>query len=128
MPFDNPHQNPFGDLELLIDARDRISTHAKWMQGGFRDGERHCLVAALSVSSDSRSFKQPNETERRLSRLLVSQLPDSAPFLARVRIFPARQRLMWFNDSSSTHHDDVIALLERAMQRLTSTLPVCVSG
>ena len=128
MPFDNPHQTPFDDLELLMDARNRISTHSRWMQGGFRDGERHCLVAALSVASGNRSFKQPNETERRLSRLLVAQLPGSAPLLARVRMFPARQRLMWFNDSSGTHHDDVIALLDRAIQRLTSTLPVCVSG
>ena len=26
MPFDNPHQTPFGDAELLWEARSRIST------------------------------------------------------------------------------------------------------
>ena len=26
MPFDNPHQMPFGDLELLMEARGRISS------------------------------------------------------------------------------------------------------
>ena len=25
MPFDSPHQMPFGDIELLMDARSRIS-------------------------------------------------------------------------------------------------------
>ena len=33
MPFDNPHQTPFGDLELLMEARGRISSRRTF---GFR--------------------------------------------------------------------------------------------
>jgi hypothetical protein len=54
MPFDNPDRAPFGDLELLRDARSRISSGDRWVQGQFRDGERECLVAVLSVVSGSR--------------------------------------------------------------------------
>ncbi len=54
MPFDNPHQAPFGDIELLREARSRISSKGDWVQGRFRDGHRECLVAALSVVSGSR--------------------------------------------------------------------------
>jgi hypothetical protein len=73
MPFDNPDQAPFGDLDLLMDARNRVSSRDRWVQGQFRDGERECLVAALSVVSGSRSFSMPNPTERRLTRILVAQ-------------------------------------------------------
>jgi hypothetical protein len=75
MPFDNPNQNPFGDLELLRDARERISTSERWVQGQFRDGKRECLVAALSAVSGSRSVNMPTQTERRLARLLVVHIP-----------------------------------------------------
>ena len=68
MPFDNPHEMPFGDIEILRNARARISHRRDWVQGCFRDGDRHCLVAALSLASDSRSFRRSNPTERRLAR------------------------------------------------------------
>ena len=35
MPFDNPHQTPYGDLELLIEARSRISRREAWVRGPF---------------------------------------------------------------------------------------------
>ena len=75
MPFDNPHQAPFGDIELLREARSRISSKSDWVQGRFRDGHRECLVAALSVVSGSRAFNMPNRTERRLARLLAVHIP-----------------------------------------------------
>jgi hypothetical protein len=31
MPFDNPHQTPFGDLELLMETRGRISGRETWI-------------------------------------------------------------------------------------------------
>jgi hypothetical protein len=75
MPFDNPHQTPFCDIELLLDARSLISDRGDWAQGRFRDQNRRCLVAALSSVSGSRSVYSANRVERRLARLLATQLP-----------------------------------------------------
>ena len=60
MPFDNPHQAPNGDLQILMEARDRISDRANWLKRSFRDGDRYCLVGALSEACRSRSFNGPN--------------------------------------------------------------------
>jgi hypothetical protein len=124
MPLDNPYRTPFGDLGLLADAQDRISTRNTWVQGRFKDGNRRCLVAALSVASGSSSFELPNQTERRLARLLAAHIPRTAPFWARIRLVPARQRLMWFNDSPRTGHEDVMALFDRTFCHLANTAPV----
>ena len=128
MPFDNPHQAPFSNDEVLRDARRRISNENDWAQGRFRDGDRHCLVAALSVVSGSRNFNMPNPVERRLARLLVAQLPARKRIWARLRFFTARQRLMWFNDDPRTSHADVMALFDRTIDNLASKMPVYVSG
>jgi len=32
MPFDNPHQTPFGDLELMMEASGCISSRKAWVQ------------------------------------------------------------------------------------------------
>ena len=85
MPFDAPYQTPFGDIELLTDARSCIFKRDTWIQGQFQDGNRRCLVAALSLVSGSRRSDMPNRTERRLVRLLAAQLPSDGPFLTRIR-------------------------------------------
>ena len=128
MPFDNPHQMPFGDLELLMEARSRISSKHFWVQGHFQKDGRYCLVASLSLTCGTRSIGMPNRTERRLSRLVAKQTPSNAPFLVRYRFMPARQRLIAFNDDPHTRHDDVLALLDRTIDRLASTAPVCVTA
>src|SRR3974377_518287 len=63
MPFDNPRQPPFGDIELLWDARSRIGRKGDWVQGRFQDGNRHCLVAALSLAAGRASFNMPKRLE-----------------------------------------------------------------
>ena len=128
MPFDNPHQMPFGDLELLMEARDRISSRDTWVQGHFQKDGRYCLVASLSLTCGTRSFGMPNRTERRLSRLIAKQMPSDAPFWIRHRFMPARRRLIAFNDDLLTRHEDVIALLDRAIEHLASTAPVYVAA
>ena len=128
MPFDNPHQTPFGDLELLMEARGRISSRDTWVQGHFQKRGRYCLVASLSLTCGSRSFGMPNRTELRLSRLVAMHMPSNAPFWIRHRFMPARRRLIAFNDDLLTHHEDVIALLDRAIEHLASTAPVCVAA
>ena len=126
MPFDNPHQTPFGDIELLQDARRLISDRSDWVQGRFQDGNRRCLVAALSSVSGSRDFDAGNRVERRLTRLLARQLPPST-FWSRMRFFTARQRLILFNDNRDTRHEEIIALFDRTIDKLTWDMPVCVS-
>lgn len=125
MPFDNPHQIPFGDTQLLREARSRISSRADWVQGRFRDGRRECLVAALSVVSGSRSFNMPNSTERRLARLLAVHIPPRR-FWTRVKLLPARQRLIIFNDSFCTKHEDVMAVFDHTIDQLVSKAPISI--
>src|ERR1700694_1300339 len=112
MPFGIPHQTPLGDARLLWDARSRVSTRSDWVQGRFQDGNRLCIVGALSLVSGSPSFNTPNRVERRLARVLVAQLPPGRRVWARLRFFTARQRLMWFNDNRRTSHADVMALFD----------------
>ena len=128
MPFDNPHQMPFGDLELLMEARGRISSRDTWVQGHFRKEGRYCLVASLSLTCGTRSFGMPSRTEQRLSRLVAKHMPSNAPFLVRHRFMPARWRLIAFNDDLLTRHKDVIALFDRAIEHLAITTPVRVAA
>ena len=139
MPFDNPYQTPFGDIELLLDARRLISDRGHWVKRRFQDGNRRCLVAALSSVSLSQgsglssrvkrrlSRLLASRVERRLSRLLARQLPSRALW-SRVKVIPARQRLMLFNDDPGTKHEDVVALFDHAINDLTIKAPVYVSA
>ena len=126
MPFDNPHQTSFGDLDVLEDARIRIFTQDRWVKRRFQVGERLCVVAALSLAARSRNFSLPNRTERRLTRLLAAQIPPTRPFFRRITLVSARQRLMRYNDSAGTGHPEVIALLDRAIHHLVREAPACV--
>jgi hypothetical protein len=123
MPFDNPHQTQFGGIDLLLDARSRLSNSNDWVKERFQEGNRLCLVAALSVAAGSPDFQTPNRTEQRLARLVAAQLPDTVPSWARCRLFTARQRLIWFNDSPRTKQEDVVALMGRAIDCALSRAP-----
>ena len=48
------------------------------------------------------------------------QIPTNVPLRMRLRIMPARQRLMYFNDDTPTTHSDVVALYDRTIEHLTS--------
>jgi hypothetical protein len=126
MPFDAPCQTPFGDIEFLTDARSRISNPKSWVQGRLEDGDRHCLVAALSLACGSRSFDMPNRTEKKLARLIATQIPRDAPFMSRWRLIPVRQRLMSLNDAPCTTHEDVMALFDRTISQLATTARISV--
>ena len=125
MPFDNPHELPFGDLEILRTARSQISNKGSWMKCGFQKGDRLCLVAGLSVAAGSPNFDNPNRIERRLARILVAQLPPTAPLLTRLRVYPVRRRLMRFNDHRRTRHEDVLAVYDRAIDHLAHKTAEC---
>ncbi len=128
MPLDNLTQAPVGDLEILIDARSRISGQNSWVQGRFADGERRCLVAALSQACESRSFSVPNKIERRLARMLARQLPAEAPWRTKTRLVSARRRLMAFNDCPRTARHDVLALFDRTIRDLMQKVPEYASA
>jgi hypothetical protein len=125
MPFDNPHDSPFGDLEVLRAARSHISDKGHWLKADFQDGDRLCLVAALSVAAGSRNFCIPNPVEQRLARILAAQLPPTAPLLTRIRVYPVRRRLMFFNDDAQTLHEDVLAVFDRAINHLAHKTTEC---
>lgn len=128
MPFDHPIPAPIGDLEILLETRDRIENEEQWLQQHFEDGDRHCLVAALSLACGSPSFYAPNRLERRLARMLARQLPPEAPWWARLRLVSARRQLMSFNDDRQTSHEDVIALVDRTVGRLVDKVPQFVAA
>ena len=123
MPFDNPHDAPADDLAILIDARDRIADRHAWIKRAFKKGDRHCLVAALSLACGSHSFHAPNKTERRLAQMLAKQLPSKAPLWVKIRLVSARTRLMRFNDDHLTSHEDVVALFDRTIGWLICKVP-----
>jgi hypothetical protein len=98
MPFDNPSQAPIGDVAILIDARSRIADPSRWLKHGFQDGDRHCLVAALSLACDGPKFGIPNETERRLARQLAKQVCHH-------QMGGSRQFQKWANDVQRSPSD-----------------------
>ena len=105
MPFDNPPQAPFGDAAILMDARRRVADPSRWLKHGFQDGDRHCLVAALSLACDSPRFDNPNETERRLAKHLAKQMPLGRDISRWVAFVSPRHGLMVFNDHRRTRHE-----------------------
>ena len=128
MPFDNPNPAPIGDLEILLDTRDRIGRQEQWLQQQFENGDRHCLVAALSLACGSPGFFAPNKLERRLARMLARELPPRGTLWTRVKLVSPRRRLMSFNDDRQTRHEDVIALVDRTAQHLMDRVPQLVSA
>jgi hypothetical protein len=116
MPFDNPYEVPIGDLEILIDARARISSENSWVKRCFQNGRGYCVVGALSLACGSPGFNVANQTERRLVQLLAKQLEPSLPW--GIRLLPARYRLMSFNDHPRTSHNDVMILFDRTISCL----------
>jgi hypothetical protein len=126
MPFDSSHQMPASDLEVLVDARGHISGKNAWVKRRFQDGNRHCLVGALSLACGSPGFNVMNQTERRLARLLAEQLSPEEHWWMRLRFVTVRSRLMSFNDHPRTTHEDVLAVYDHAIHCLARRFPAPV--
>ena len=62
MPFDNPHELPFGDLEILRAARSRVSDKGSWLKCGFQKGNRFCLVAGTIRGGGEPQLRQSEPT------------------------------------------------------------------
>ena len=91
-------------------------------------GVSSAVVAALSLAAGSRHFNMPNKTERRLARLLAAQIPPPTSLFKRITLLSARQRLIRYNDSFGTSHQEVIALFDRSIHYLASEASACVSA
>jgi hypothetical protein len=120
MPYDSRHQLLSGDIAILAAARDRIADRDHWGQFRPREGERFCIVAALAWASRRGNPDDAGETERRLHKLLVAQLPRTAALRARMTFIAPRYRLMIFNDCLRTYHDDVVELFDNVVRQLVS--------
>ena len=127
MPFDNPPQGPLSDVEVLLDARARIDDPHCWLKGEFSKENRHCLVAALALACRNPQFDQPSRTGRRLILAMARQLPRGWGRLQRTICFRPMHRLIRFNDSPRTVHDDVMALFDRTIQHLAATAPATLA-
>jgi hypothetical protein len=127
MPFDNPHQEPIGDIAVLMDARARISDADCWLKHAFQEGNHLCLVAALSLACNSRSFEQPSEAERRLAGILVKRIRKGGYRRWLVFLTP-RYRLIMFNDHPRTEHNDVVALFARTIEHLVNRAPLAAGA
>jgi hypothetical protein len=92
----------------------------------FQDGDRHCLVAALSLACDGPKFGIPNETERRLARQLAKQVCHG--FTKWAALVSFRNGLMMFNDHRRTRHDDVVGLFDRAIHHAAMKAPLYVAA
>jgi hypothetical protein len=123
MPFDNPPQGPLSDVEILLDARSRIDDPHCWLKGEFSKENRYSLVVALALACQNPQFDQPSRTGRRLILAMARQLPRGWGRLQRIICFRPMHRLIRFNDSPRTTHDDVMALFDRTIQYLAVMAP-----
>ena len=123
MPFDGPHECPFSDIDRLLAARGKIASPNQWTKGALRrDDNRDRVVGALKKVSGSLGEFRLTRAELRLAGLLANQLPKRNIILgALFRRSPVR-RLMKFNDNRWTRHSEVLALFDRAIERLQVTM------
>jgi hypothetical protein len=113
------------DAKVLIRLRHRISSPEKWCQSVYMDGPKRCLIGAL--------IEELNVLEE--TKLLLEERGSYQPdfnqndhqscfylLLAKRELFPDfhwRDLERW-NDDPDTSHDDVLRVLDRAIECATS--------
>ena len=123
MSFDGPHECPFGDIDQLVAARGRIASPNQWTKGALsRDDNRYCVVGALKKVCGSLGDSRLTRAELRLAGLLANQLPKRNIILGALLHRSPVRRLMKFNDNRWTRHSAVLALFDRAIERLQVTM------
>ena len=121
MPFDSlggPDRDP-DDADLLIAARNLIDCPGAWIKHAYYrqdNGQKSfCVMGALSAVCGS-GYALPSRKAHRLARYLVKEMPHRGGYLLRYLSAPLRVRV--YNDSGNTTQNDVIALFDKAIQRL----------
>lgn len=118
MPFDNSHEEPFGDIELLRRAKGLINTPDKWTKHVFfNDRGGYCAVAALSLACTGLVDRRLTPQGRRLASHLCRELP----WRKLLWFLTARAKLISFNDYGPTTHADMMHVFDRAIDRLYHT-------
>lgn len=122
MPFDDTTQRftettDTPTLQILRAMRHRLRSRFGWCKGELNAGSRVCLVGALHQAQD---VHYPDHSYPRHQRL-----PDGARYVdINYRILAAAHRVTgqiypimeYFNDARATHHIDIIAALDRAIE------------
>lgn len=87
----------------LIAAKALIDTPEKWAKGSMIIGDRLCVVGAIGVARkwDAQAFETPE----------YAALDRSLP-----AINLTGYRVSRYNDHPNTTHDDIMALLDRAIE------------
>jgi hypothetical protein len=113
MPFDpeiplrdTPTVHPrWREIATLHNMKARLSNPDQWCRGRLFDGAASCLVGSLWLSN---GIADPTEW---------SQMPISGQQIYdRLRKLTARRDVASFNDDPAVSHDDVMGLLEMALQ------------
>ena len=113
MPFDAPQRSNH-DSELLAQAKNALVRRG-WVQGQYsHDDGRLCAVAALAIACGNRRFGHPSRTQRRLARLLASELPHWGWYSWWMSGY---FRVKGYNDAPHTGYDDVMDMYDRAIMR-----------
>jgi hypothetical protein len=111
--------------KLLIGVRNRISHPENWCQLAYVDGVKRCLTGALIEELNLREERQIPLEEGNAFRPDFDQNDDRSCFyiiLAKKELFPDfgwRDLARW-NDDPDTSHDDILRVLDRAIECATS--------
>lgn len=123
MPFDPLGFDPKtpSDLELLKRARALIADPDHWTKRAYIDTVngfiQRCPIAALADTCGATTYVQLGRRERQLARLLIQAMPANGGLLS--KLVTDRRRLILFNDSNDTTHQDVMVLFDRAILSAT---------
>lgn len=112
MPFDAMPETQTNDVIKLRIALDGLSDKRQWAQGswGTKRSADHCLLGWLLMATDY----EPDEATRLALDYVWPSLPE------KVRGRPCGSKVTAisnYNDSCRTRHGDVVALLERAIEK-----------
>lgn len=100
-------------LDVLLRMRERLSNPDNWCQKDLGRGERRCLVgtidAVMHIEPEQRQPFAQHEDWEAVYKLL-HQLSDG--------------EVATFNDAKDTRHEDVLALLDLAIEQRTQSVVI----
>jgi hypothetical protein len=84
--------------DVLIQAKQLISSPTKWCQGSFDEGEKHCAVGAIMTIAETLQDKSPSYRARTYLMELVGIATE-------------------WNDSPYRTHQEVMETFDKAIER-----------
>ncbi len=94
------------EIALLDKVRDLLATPEKWCKNALEHDGRHCVYGALNLASygDCMPRVGAGATYKNVERALVGET--------------VRSDIILFNNAPHTEHADILALIDRARDRL----------